>query len=698
MVSDSGDADRIASRINRRKYIQAIVASTAAGLAGCGGSGDGDGSGDQTTTTTTSDDESTTTEQTTTQQPPVTDTITMTAANTPQSSNINPWANATQWLGDQWMWELSNPNNVVQKETILSGHEFDTPWMDEYDSVSVPTMIEDYEINPPYDITEYHDDRLTYWDGTPLDAEARVLNDTLWYFNDGGKYDDTMTINHEAVDQWTFHWWHNKGETEAQQPDPVNQFILESEAVPLDPPFHPGFTEPWVQKFRDASNQDAVSQIRNNLSGTQVGFETMAEEQWGSGLYRIESPDDMNAESMRYQLRDDHPNEHAEIPNLEIKFAQASRQSVLINEGRIDYGGGIIQDQGQLTRSSLPDKIQQVDRYLSNGGDQLVMNWNNDHLARLWVRRAIIAAVDWNAATTNGWGPSGSIPSERHVGLIDTLAEAEFDQEFLDSMYQYPMDSDIELAEKWMQKAGYTKEGGIWTDWTGSSVSLYLMSNADISQYISACQTIQSNLQELGFEVQLQNLVGGNYNTRAGPENLNYDLAMMWSHGTENVWDAYWANPAWWANTLIAGHPTSHLQIEQDTDAELDYIGHPLTAQVPSEVGSIEAPDRAGRSPDLPNGEEIDIIDAVYALRSPDLDEQSYQEAIQKCARYANFYLPDFTFHQFAVGMIGNMEEFKFPPEGHPANRTWKDFGGTKFGTAGGMIRQKHTREFEPPQ
>ncbi len=693
MVSNSGDADRVAARMNRRKYVQAIVASTVAGLAGCGGNAgtdDGNQTGNGNNSTTSGDGAAT-------QGPPVSDTITLTAANTPGASNINPWANALDWLGDQWMHELTGPTNVVTKETYLSGREFDTPWMDDYETVSVPAMVTDYEVNPPYDVTESLDDRLTYWDGTPLDAEARVLNDTLWYFHDGGKYDDTMTINHEAVDQWTFHWWHNKGEVEAQQADPANQFILDSEAVPVDPPFHPGFTEGWVEQFRDASTQDAVNSVRTELQGTKVGFETMAEEQWGSGLYHVESPNDMSADSMTYQLREDHPNEHAEIPNLEIRFATASRSNVLISEGEIDYGGGIIQEEGELTRQGLPDKIQQVDSYLSNGGDQLVMNWNNDHLSRLWVRRAIIAAVDWNFATSSGWGPAGSIPNRRHVGLIDTLAESTFDSEFLDSLYEYPMGSDIELAEEWMQRAGYTKENGVWTDWEGSEVDLYLMSNADISQYISACQVIQSNLQELGFKVGLQNLDGQNYNTRAAPENLNYDLAMMWAHGTENPWNAYWANPLWASNALIAGHPTTFNQIQQNTDAETDYMGHPLTAQVPSEIGSIEAPDQAGRAPDLPNGEEIDIIDAVYTLRQPDVTEESFQEAVRKCARYANFYLPDFVFHQFAVGMWGNMEEFTFPPQGHEANRTWKDFGGTKFGTAAGMTRLKYTEEFESP-
>jgi len=691
------------SSVSRRKYVQALLASTAAGLAGCNqggseGSPGNESSANQTTSTAPT---------TSTEGPPVRESIRSWITNNPSSSNLNRWASSTKEGGITWFRELTDPRIIREaNRMVFSGESFDSPWIDGADSISIPTMVTDHEVDAPFDVYETYDDRLTYWDGTPLDAEARLYTDRLWYFSDGGKYDDTMTKNNEAVSQWEFHWWRNKGEVEGQEPDPTNARILESQKLTL-PPFHPDFTTNWVQKFRDASNQDEVDQINSDLQGRSISYNEYADNSWGSGLYEIESSDDISAERLSATLRDDHPNEHAEIPELELHFANADRGQILRGEGKIDIGNGVITEDGSITRESLPDHIQQVDQFLQNGGDQITFNLNNQHLANLWVRRAIIAAVDWEQASINGFGPSGAVPNTSHAGMLQTTATSFFSEEFLDSLYDWPMGSDMELAEKWMQKAGYTKEGGIWTSPDGTQVDLSFLGHGDIPEWSSFIQTCQQNLQNLGFEVGVTFNDPTAWNNAMKPENLNYDLAMIWTPGATNPWDAYWTNGVFWSEPLVGGDPNDRLPWQVDPETTGPDVTHdtkdmqnvPLEVEIPENPSNIDAaPNEAGRVPDLSgNAVNIDVADLVHSLRAPDITEEEFRENARKCARFYNFYLPNFHFHQYTHGLWGNVRAFNFPPQGHTLNQTYKQFGGADFSVLAGTPRLKYDEEFQPP-
>jgi hypothetical protein len=662
----------------RRRYIQALAGTSLIGLAGCAGNTKGGkkGSGG-----------------------PVSDTISVAVNNIPEQSNVNPWAATPKTKGITWMTELTGPENMVKSKQLLSGHSYDAPWIDGTDTISVPTMIKDVKINPPYEFIESFDDRLTYWDGTPIDAKAQLLHDKIEYYYDGKAFDETETLNRKVVDQWTYKEWNGKDESKKQKANPTNKYILQDKAIPSNqPPFHPDFTKPYVDRLEDASSKKAVDKIIKELGSDNIDFFRLADKGWGSGLYRIESSDEISAKSALAKKRDDHPNEHATIPKLEIQFATADRMSVLINRGKVDIGGGVVTEKGGAqNRAALPDYIQEIQRYRQSGGDQVLFNWNNPHLARLWVRRAIIAAADWKAIGGNGWGPERSIPIENHTGLLDRAAEETFSKRFLDQLHIYPIDSDMALAKKWLKKAEYSKQGDDWVGPDGKTLSLSLKFVSAINDYVGATQTLKVNLESLGINVEYQGLSWSAHTKALKPHNVNYDMMMFWA-GNPNIWDSYWTDGHWYAQQLLGGDPNDEPPWHVDPEDKRDTKGRPIQVKIPKQVGSIDAPNKAGRNPNLSNGQRINVAELVRKFRKPDISDEEFTKAAEMCARYYNFYLPDFKFHQYPWGLWGNVRDFTFPPEDHTANLISKGFSGDDYQVLGGITQLKYDTDFEPPK
>jgi hypothetical protein len=684
------DNDRDADRqwLSRRHYLAAVAGVGAASLAGCSGNTGGGGGGNGGT---------------------VSDTISVLVENLPQQSNVNPWAATSKAKGMRYTTEMGAPSNPTTGDRILSGHTFKSSWIDGKDEISVATMLKDLKVKPPFDYTKTYDDRITYWDGTPMDAKAHKLHDLVYHYYDGYKFDKAQTFNNEVVDQWTYHSWRDKGNAKGQKPDPTNKRFLRYNVLPAgsgDVPMHPKFTKPYVEKYKDATTEQAVKDITDELSSDNITFARLADEGWGSGLYKIESSDDISGTSATAKMRDDHPNsEHATIPKLEMKFATQDRINVLRTRGKIDIGDGYIaKNGGVMSRSAIPDHIQQIEEHLQLGGDQIMFNWQNKHLQNLWVRRAIVAAVDWNKLSANGWGPDVAVTSKHHVGMVDTNAERVFSKKFLNKLHTYPVKSDIETASSWMKKAGYTKKGGRWQSPDGSKVTIELNSYGSTQEYVAASQTLKSNLNDLGIKVKFKSLSSTAFTKALKAKNTDFQMMMTWA-GNPKIWRAYWTHGYWWNMGFVGGDPNDQPQYEVDYETANgehrdthDTQGMPLQLEIPKKVGSIKAPNKAGKNPDLPNGEKIDLAKLIYMFREPDLTDKKFKETAQKCARFYNFYCPDFLFHQYKYGLWGNVRDFDFAPADHEASVFEKEFGSEDFQILGGIVQTTNNSDYTPPK
>lgn len=687
--------------LSRRRYVQALVGAGVAGLAGCGGDGDGatptpTDTDEQDPSTPGGDDPTPTPTQSGGEDPGETDTdtptdtpdqrtlvegardITTTFNQVPEQSNLNPWAQTPRNTGIIWLQEVPYGQNVVSREWYLDGKEFQSPWKPS-ETITVPTIIRDIEIEPPFDYYyTLNDDPLTYWDGeTPIDATARMQHNYINnYALNNDVFDDTATFNTEVVSDNEVHEWRNKGDVEGQEPNPANLRTLSAAQNALwgDVPFYPGFTTPYYEQYQDAGSADEVANINSSLRGDRVSLFDYADEEMGSGSYAIPSSDAIGSQGMDLEFREDHPvAEHANVPNLRVEFANADRQEVLQEQGDIDMLQGDINEED---RDAYPDYMQTIDRYPATATDLILFNMNNDHLERLWFRRAVIAAVDWIQVDRNGWGAQGAVPAQYHTGANNAASQRAFSSEFLESLYQYPMRSDTDLASEWMTNAGYTKTGGNWTGPNGNTASLGFMWNSGIGGWQPAVQTVADNLRSFGIQVEINGYNQSAYRSRLAWDNLGFDMALKWGPDSPQADVFYNARGPWWDDPMLDGDTEDGNR--PDEGDERDAENAPLQVQIPTEVGSIEAPNGPVWNPDLAgNGidsEEIDIIAEINAIRSPDSSEERIQTALERCARYYNYYVPQWLMHSLSEGFAANVQDFQWAPTGHPVNRTWWNF------------------------
>jgi hypothetical protein len=702
----------------------------AAGLAGCGGgdgtatpgdggdgsSGDGgDGSSDGTPTATPAqgdDGDGSSTDETDTATPgaePVTNRVRVPANNTPSEFNANPWLAQDNTTGDRFLFELNGLNVVdtTDPDVALSGTTVPTPHKPGHEEVEVMTWVEDYSVDPPHDWRQTYDDRATFWNGDPYDAEALVTHNHVAWFRNGNSFSEGSTFNQEAEDQWTRHVWTNKGDVPNQEANPVATPILENDANALlyNYPMHPDFTEPYLEQYQNASSEEAVNSISSDLTSDAITLERMAENGWGSGMYEIASADDIGSERMILQLRDSdadapHPNaEHTNVEELHVMWATQERLQVLQNEGRIDVYDGPVTPSGAVNRDSLPDEIQELTRWFNpTTGSSFLMNWQNPHLQNLWVRRAIVEAVDWNAVTNNGWGQQSARVLDHDAFLLDTEAEDTFSEEFLESLHTYSREQNLENATEYMQRAGYSRQGGQWTSPEGNTASIELTAQSGNQTYMQGSETLQTYLNDWGFEVNYSPDGFSTWSNKLSPEDsgLNYDTSIFWSD-TSTVFGKYHDRGAWWGEALMGGSPTAGNSDELTADDERDTQNKPVHVEIPEEVGSIEAPDEAGINPDLENGVEVDMFEVVNAIREPGNSEEEVLELYRTCARYYNFYLPDFLFNQTVSGTSGNVRDFDWPEYDAQALDLGRNLSVADANVMTGLVQASTDTDFEPP-
>ena len=715
------DSTNLRDQLSRRQYAQLLAGVGAVGLAGCP-SESGGGSTDEPTATPTDTPEDSTESGGETDEPtatatrtplgdPVTDTVRVFQANSPDVFDANVWTPQDNTTGMAFMTELQALRNVHTGQLAYSGVEIETPWKPRTERVPIMTWYTGYEIEAPYDVYESHDDRATFWNGDPLDAEARETHFHVDYFQAGNKFTEDTAFTQAAESQWEYHWWNTDG-SDSLPDNPQARHVLASQAAPNDGdmPLHPDFTEPYLERYRDASSEDAVSTVTDDLASDRISLQRLTENGWGSGPYELRSEDDVGSAELTLRLRDEaaaeagetataHPNAaNTNVPKLAIQWGDGDRRQTLATNGALDLNGNIVAPNGLYSRETLPDHMQELTRWLrASGGDKWRFNWHNTHLQNLWVRRALVAAVDWPAAGANGWGDARSVPIENHTYLLDAQSQSVFSGDFLDSLHSWPMESDTEAAAEYLRRGGYSKQGGQWVDTEGNPAEIDLIYPSSIGDYAGAAQTIKANLSNMGFGVNFTSQGWSTWSNNLKASNgLNYDSSIFW-HGYGQPFGYYNTVPGWWSGTIAMGKSEAPTQ-KVDPDTEMDAQGKPLQVQIPSAVGSIEAPDEAGIAPDLSDGEAINLASIVHEIREPGKSEAEVQELYRKCARYYNYYLPHFVFHQYNWGAWGNVRDFEWPDPGHRGLDFERGFGISTAMTLGGLTEASYDTEFQSPE
>jgi hypothetical protein len=651
-------------RSDRRRFLVALGSAATVGTAGCGS----DGEGTDGRTPGLPDDAATA------WVPVAPDSVDIgrTLTETPVKARVGGYFHAPVL-----------PVDGSTGEPLTSGHTW-TVTDDEGDrELSVPCVVADFEVESDERVRLSFDDRFTYWNGESLDGRAYWLRDRARWLGNGGALDEG-SFPGELVSDTEYRSFYTGAAP--------NQFEAAVAAHPGLPPVAPSVIEPWIERFESASTEAALSDRFADYVGGKTGIETVAEEGHGTGPYRVESADDVrrealgsggglavNAEVVYARPWSEYPGP-TPLGGLKVLGpaggSPVSDQRSFVGNGTLDAGSGVIAENGDFDPSSVAGGIEQVATSPSGNGRRsvLVFNWGNDHLRRLWARRALVAAAPLQRIADNIDGASVTTPA-RHTGLPSRLDERVFDGEFLDSLVEYPLEADRETAATWLREAGYERRSDGWAGPDGDRLGFEFVAHRQRDEAVAT--SLAAGLESFGVPVDVTSVPSTEYESRMLA--ADFDLAVS-TTGTGwrptrcygDWFEAGVSGRAGWLSMAVltaVGNPLESCR-EAENGAE-PVASTPATVTLPTEPGlrieGIGYPD-GGTTYRWGAGEDSSVCEAAGRLLT-DVDAETYREAARVCARWYNYAVPTFCFVQDRVGLWADADSFSLPAGEHPSLR-----------------------------
>jgi hypothetical protein len=185
---------------------------------------------------------------------------------------------------------------------------------------------------------------------------------------------------------------------------------------------------------------------------------------------------------------------------IKIVRRQSDRANrAAINANSQDYYRGNVPSH---IAQSVPDDIEQR-MVAANGGLGFAVNHRGDLLGKRQVRQAIVHAIDASRLAR-------SVHQEKY-SVIETPGghawggESELGQDWIENNLQNFGERDLETAASLMQSAGYTREGGKWTDSDGNPVTMEIPSAKATP---TLAPTLAGQLSSFGIDATLQTYSG----------------------------------------------------------------------------------------------------------------------------------------------------------------------------------------------
>ncbi|QPV62784.1 hypothetical protein I7X12_18990 [Halosimplex litoreum] len=645
-------------RLDRRAFVSLAGTVAAAALSGCSNE---------------SDDDPTTAGRQRDVDGPVVSVMTGAQPSTlDMGPSMNTPAGRPHFEG--FLQSLVLPTHAPTGRSLTSDHI----WTVDGSALPVPCAVESREVTDDGDVRYRFDDRLTYWSGAPLDGQAYYLRDRVGWLETNGAFREE-SFGGELESDIVYR--------RSPLAGPTNPAAARANAHPGMPPLPPAYSEPWVERFEDATTEEAVQGTYLDYHQGKLSVETFAEEGYGTGRYEVRSADDVTSEliELPYGLRTNTEVVYAEPrseypgptdrPTLRIVCGSrtsspgiASKPSGsmydprdFVNGDEIDFGRGVIaESKGDFFRKQVPDDIEQLTTWPNpaGGGRQLTFNWANDHLRRLWVRRAIVAAAPFERMRSNQYGRGSMAPSS-DAGTLGSIAERALGESFVDSLYTYPLATDTDLAARWLRRAGYERVDGLWTGPEGEGLSLTL---SVFSSEVGDVQTLVAGLEAFGIAIEVEQLLAGGISYEGNVEAGGFDLLVSNAPAGGSVlpyygdWFSVWGSGMSMPPIAVAGNPLGSCR----DDPPLASV--PASVTLPSEPGSlaVDGVDYAdsGGTYEHDAGETVALCETVDRLHDAGTDVEGFREAARRCARWYNYAVPNFVFAQDRVGLWAELSEF----------------------------------------
>ncbi|QLH81996.1 ABC transporter substrate-binding protein [Halosimplex pelagicum] len=536
--------------------------------------------------------------------------------------NFNPFAqkNYPPKL-DDYMWMHMGWDRI--------GHGLETPeWVD-------------YEVSGggsvPPELTISIDESLglTWWDSDGDTGRAVTMEDlyTARIIDFLAENPDRSGNAPELVDDYTL-------KLKANQPRRADTYAVgELEGMMFRTP-----RWQWQEEregLEDATTASEVQSVTASIGKRNIGVTDAL----GYAPFRI---DQVSGSKVQMVLVEDHPfADRFNYDKLEFLIGGESKVAQMAINDRLDFGPDTLERRLGGSIGEIPEHIQTIGAYANGEQYKLHLNWNNKHLGRLNVRRAMHEIIDVEEVynTSPMWGR----PATYQTGMGKPMSENILGQEFLDKLYDYSFTANEEGATEFMEEAGYTMESGTWTGPDGDPAQIEFHCS-NWSSWAANGKVIDDQLKQFGFETNL--LIYNDDEWRTEMYNYNFDMTPWWGgFGPLSAYDL--------DETSETGHYTSvntEPTAPADIDNPEDYTsqhGKPLIYEIPTEVGAL---DLSGET------ETINWLEEWKTFTSTS-GEEATREFAEKMARIHNFYLPDINLTDVTAGNWGDTKNYDWPEE-----------------------------------
>jgi oligopeptide/dipeptide ABC transporter ATP-binding protein len=221
-------------------------------------------------------------------------------------------------------------------------------------------------------------------------------------------------------------------------------------------------------------------------------------EPFGNGPFEVGS---MNEQRMELVPHDGHPASDAiNFDSYTLEYI-TTNQNVwqAIRSGNVDGVPSTFAP--QEVADSFPDHVIQT-LHPSYTGFGLHFNHDNPHFSKRPVRQAIAHVVDREQVARNS-GANTKTPVE----VVNGLPPSTQDEWFGDSSMFAAYEPDPGRAAQLLEEAGYQRQGNVWQGSDGP-IEATLITRADFSDWVTAAQTVASQLTNFGMDIQLQTMEG----------------------------------------------------------------------------------------------------------------------------------------------------------------------------------------------
>lgn len=372
----------------------------------------------------------------------------------------------------------------------------------------IPFVAENWSLDGNTFTIEMHDG-FKWHNGNPVTAEDYKLQYEISDYMGFGKHSaplDVLDGYPEPTGEYTLEMSLKEEMSEAS-------FVPQNFGEPLW--YEPEFFTPFVEKFRDASGESAMTEVRKEVSETAldkpVGFGPLKFVSLDSQKTVLEYYDEFPFEYVQQKFSertglDITGNGRPNFNTVHVKnIPSSNKMTQEVMSGNVDSGQSPL-----VSENQLPDGMNIVQQPVLHGSGFIfnMYDWGetpgDPMFRKLDVRKAFAYAINRQAAGVQlGLGSKDTVTDDTMTGLLQAQESEWLDDSFMGQMIPY--EHDLDKAAEHLEKAGLTKEDGTWYKPNGDKFTVRMGSGACVTNYVNAFSVLQSNLKELGIDAKVIN-------------------------------------------------------------------------------------------------------------------------------------------------------------------------------------------------